>query len=214
VTRWAEPRGFPLSRSLARSGRGRAYPGTSGVRVNPDAPVTWPARRPMTQCMVRPCVARGFVDLSACGLASMYPAFDWSGLRSGPSWISARVRSHYRTGLERGHLGHQGSHAPGRPVLHFVSSSRRPRQGNRTMSSLSPDQCSSFVRAVKPFLRPGLQGSRGIARRGRQGWPSAWLSANVGVSRPRLDGSEHGATLKQTGVSSHSSWHIRNCVPC
>src|SRR5262249_38831616 len=29
-----------------------------------------------------------------CGLASMYPAFDWSLLCSGPSWISARVRSH------------------------------------------------------------------------------------------------------------------------
>src|SRR5262249_18408849 len=39
--------------------------------------------------MVWPCVARGFVDLAACGLASMYPASDWSGLGSGPSWISA-----------------------------------------------------------------------------------------------------------------------------
>src|SRR5262245_40993638 len=29
-----------------------------------------------------------------CGLASMYPAFDWSLLCSGPSLISARVRSH------------------------------------------------------------------------------------------------------------------------
>jgi len=28
-----------------------------------------------------------------CGLASMYPAFDWS-ICSGPSWISARMRSH------------------------------------------------------------------------------------------------------------------------
>jgi hypothetical protein len=28
--------------------------------------------------MVRPCVARSFVDL-VCGLASMYPASDWSG---------------------------------------------------------------------------------------------------------------------------------------
>jgi hypothetical protein len=27
-----------------------------------------------------------------------------------------------------GHSGHQGSHVPGRPVLHFVSSSRRPRR--------------------------------------------------------------------------------------
>jgi hypothetical protein len=35
-----------------------------------------------------------FVDLVVSGLASMYPAFDWSVLCSGPSWISARVRSH------------------------------------------------------------------------------------------------------------------------
>jgi len=30
-----------------------------------------------------------------------------------------------------GHLGHQYSHAPGRPNLHFVSSSRRPRRVRR-----------------------------------------------------------------------------------
>jgi hypothetical protein len=41
-----------------------------------------------------------FVDLLALGLASMYPASDWS-VCSGPPWISARVRSHYRIGLER-----------------------------------------------------------------------------------------------------------------
>jgi len=53
------------------------------------------ARRPfMTQCMVRPCVARVFVKIAVSGLASMYPAFDWSVSFSGPSWISARVRSH------------------------------------------------------------------------------------------------------------------------
>jgi len=27
-----------------------------------------------------------------------------------------------------GHSGHQCSHAPGRPILHLVSSSRRPRR--------------------------------------------------------------------------------------
>src|SRR6516225_4645798 len=32
----------------------------------------------MTQCMVRPCGARGFVNSGRCGLASMYPASDWS----------------------------------------------------------------------------------------------------------------------------------------
>ena len=35
-----------------------------------------------------------FIDLGHCGLASMYPASDWSALCSGPSWISARLRSH------------------------------------------------------------------------------------------------------------------------
>src|SRR6516165_10883812 len=29
-------------------------------------------------CMVRPCGARGFVNSGRCGLASMYPASDWS----------------------------------------------------------------------------------------------------------------------------------------
>ena len=74
-------------------------------------------------------------------------------------------------------MGHQGSHAPGRPVLHLVSSSRRPRQENGTMSSLSLlDQCSSFVRAMRPFHRPGLQlcgASRaGAVKAGRRAWLS------------------------------------------
>jgi hypothetical protein len=34
-----------------------------------------------------------FAELAVIGLASMYPAFDWSVWCSGPSWISARVRS-------------------------------------------------------------------------------------------------------------------------
>jgi hypothetical protein len=34
-----------------------------------------------------------FTELAVSGLASMYPASDWSVLYSGPSWISARVRS-------------------------------------------------------------------------------------------------------------------------
>jgi hypothetical protein len=34
-----------------------------------------------------------FAELAVSGPASMYPAFDWSVWCSGPSWISARVRS-------------------------------------------------------------------------------------------------------------------------
>jgi TolB-like protein len=47
----------------------------------------------VTQCMVRPCGARGFRRSGSYGLASMYPASGWSVLCSGPSWISARMRS-------------------------------------------------------------------------------------------------------------------------
>src|SRR6266478_9213371 len=32
-------------------------------------------------------------QLGRCGLASMYPASDWSVLCPGPSWISARIRA-------------------------------------------------------------------------------------------------------------------------
>jgi hypothetical protein len=51
--------------------------------------------------MVRPRVARGFRRSGRCGLASMYPTSVWSALCSGSSWISARLRSDYRTGLDR-----------------------------------------------------------------------------------------------------------------
>ena len=44
---------------------------------------------------LRPAVRRKRVSSICrhCGLASMYPASDWSALCSGPSWISARMRS-------------------------------------------------------------------------------------------------------------------------
>ena len=38
----------------------------------------------------------------------------------GHSWISARVRSSLADRPRTGHLGHQCSHAPGRPILHLV----------------------------------------------------------------------------------------------
>jgi hypothetical protein len=42
-------------------------------------------------------VKRASSSWRMCGLASMYPAFDWSWC----SGISARTRSYYRLGLER-----------------------------------------------------------------------------------------------------------------
>jgi hypothetical protein len=162
--------------------------------------------------MVRPCIARGFVDLAACGLASMYPASDWSGLCSGPSWISARVRSHYRTGLKRAiWVTRVRMRREDRSSISFHPLADLGRETGLCHRALL---ISSFVRAMRPFLRPGLRVLRGIARRGRQGWPSRLALHNVGVSRPRLDGPEHGATLTQVGAPSRSSWHIRSYVPC
>src|SRR5579864_8496577 len=65
-----------------------------------------------------------FVELAVNGLASMYPAFDWSVVLLAIMDISARAISL----AELGHSGHQCSHAPGRPILHLFSSSRRPRR--------------------------------------------------------------------------------------
>src|SRR5258705_8340609 len=79
----------------------------------------------MTQCMVRPCVARRF--RRAGGKRS---CINVSGL-----WLEAVLRaimdiSAPATSLadwpRLDHLGHQFLQAPGRPNLHLFSSSRRP----------------------------------------------------------------------------------------
>ena len=68
-----------------------------------------------------------FAELAVSGLASMYPVSSWSCLLRTIMDISARAVS-LADRPRLGHLGHQCSHAPGRPNLHLVSSSRRPRQ--------------------------------------------------------------------------------------
>jgi hypothetical protein len=51
----------------------------SAVGGKPAAPLRELVGLKVTQCMVRPCVARNFfVDLVGDGLASMYPASRWS----------------------------------------------------------------------------------------------------------------------------------------
>jgi hypothetical protein len=123
--------------------------------------------------MVRPCVASGFAELAVSGLASMYPAFDWS-FCSGPSWISARVRSRYRTGLDR---------------AIWVTSVRMRREGRTSISShpladlgwklliglrhrLLLISCSSFVRAKDrsfvPARRASIASRAGAVKAGRR----------------------------------------------
>jgi hypothetical protein len=67
-----------------------------------------------------------FVELAVSGLASMYPASDW-GVGAPGHHGHQRARDLISGKASTGHSGHQCSHAPGRPNLHLVSSSRRPR---------------------------------------------------------------------------------------
>ena len=165
--------------------------------------------------MVRPCVARGFRRSVGSSVLHQCIRPLIGACAPGHQDISARAFS-LAARPQVGHLGHQFSHAPGRPVLHLFSSSRRPRRetGYVISSSLAPYRFSSFVRARRPFLRPGLQLISGAARRGRQGWPSRLAHLCLGISRPRLDGPEQGASLKQVGMQSHRSSHTRRRALC
>ena len=87
-----------------------------------------------------------------------------------------------------GQTAHQGSHAPGRPVLHFISSRADRGVKSGTMAWLSPDQCSSFVRGVGPFLCLGLNlvqrhHAHGTVRAGRR----SSVGTRSSACRSRLD---------------------------
>ena len=160
------------------------------------------------RCMVRPCVARRSFDLAASGLASMYPASVWSVWYSRPSWISARIRSHYRLSLD-GLFGSPVFGCAGKTVLHLVSSSRRPRRvkGSQGLHRLSPYywSSSSLVCAGGRSFVPACT-AIAAARRHRQGWPSG--------HSPGLDDSEHGGRLRQVGTKAHrSSSRLRSRAP-
>src|SRR5262249_329381 len=81
---------------------------------------------PLMTRMYGPAVRRKRVCRSGgCGLASMYPACDWS---SAPGHHGYQRACDLISGqASMGHLGHQCSQAPGRPILHLVASSRRSR---------------------------------------------------------------------------------------
>ena len=124
--------------------------------------------------------------------------------------ISARATSltdRPRTGQK----GHQCSHAPGRPVLHLVSSSRRPRWvkafelGHRPAPYFGLFLCS--CRTAVPSSRPARADApgAGAVTAGRR----AGLASRSDASRPRLDGPEHGARIKWVGPTAHRSWRTR-----
>ena len=158
--------------------------------------------------------SKRFIDQVVSGLASMYPAFDWS-ICSGPSWISARVRPHYRTGLDR--------------VIRVTSV--RTRSEDRSSISSHPladlgwklliglrhrlllVSRSSFVRAAKgrsfvPARRTSIASRAGAVRVGRR----AWLAVGANIARLRFDRAEHGARIKRVGRLHRRSSSARRRV--
>jgi hypothetical protein len=112
--------------------------------------------------MVRPRVARRFRRTSGERSCINVSGLWLEHLLRAIMDISARAFS-LADRPRLGHLGHQGSHALGRPNLHLVSSSRRPRLEIGYIIV-----CSS-CRAVPlfeqwPFLRPGPQRAEHGAR--------------------------------------------------
>jgi hypothetical protein len=78
---------------MQKSARLSARWGISAVVATmPDREVLTPMYGPAVRC-------KRVSPIWVLDLASMYPASDWS-ICSGPSWISARVRSYYRTSLK------------------------------------------------------------------------------------------------------------------
>jgi hypothetical protein len=134
---------------------------------------TRPIECPLLECMVRPRVARGLRRSGGCG-----SCINVSGLTLERVMlraimdISARAIS-LAARSRLGHSGYQYSHAPGRPILHFVLSSRRPR---RVMAiALTPSIASHLVQ---------------------------FRCSCLGAARPCFDGLEHGAILTSVGESS------------
>ena len=147
----------------------------------------------------------------------MYPASDWSVLCSEPSWISARLRSHYRIGLPRavGVTSVRMRREDRSSII--VSSSRRPRRARvigYVINSLLGFALFLCLRlAAVPSSRPTGRRSavaQGAVKAGRR----ASLASCPAVPRPRLDGPEHGARIKQVGAPPHRSSRTRRCAPC
>jgi hypothetical protein len=154
---------------------------------------------------------------SSCRFAVLHQCIrpcDWS-VCSGPPWISARMRSHYRPGLKwaiwvtRVHMRREDRSS--------ISSHPLADLGGKLMQCYVI-ACSSSVQflcscqeAVPPS-RPAVD-----LRRRAQGPSSLAVALTSPLARgfqARLDGTEHGATLKQVGARSRLSWCIRSCAPC
>jgi hypothetical protein len=136
-----------------------------------------------------------FVELAVGGLASMYPAFAWS------SWAPGRHGNQRACDLisgqtSAGHSGHQCSQAPGRPILHLISSSRRPRRVE-----------NGLHHCVLPILRWTIK---------RAGWPPQQTcsprSCGHGRERSRRCAPACWRARSPAHCGAAASWPLRSRV--
>ena len=114
-----------------------------------------------------------------------------------------------------GQVGHQCSHAPGRPILHRRLILSQTSAGKLTTSSIAPHfalfLCSCL--AAVPSSRPA--GYRRAARRGGQGWPLRGPCHLLPCCQATaLTAPEHGARITLDGTPSHRSCRTRRRAPC
>ena len=156
--------------------------------------------------MVRPRVARGFVNLADAVLHQC--------IRPLIGACCAPGHHGYQRAFEL--ISRQASNGPfGSPVFACAGktdppslshSSRRPRRVRVLVtSSIVPHFALFLCSCWRSFLRPGLRAQTRRAQRAVKAGRRAVLTSCSTAARPRLDGPEHGARIKQVGTPSHLS---------
>src|SRR5215468_6278357 len=146
------------------------------------------------------------------GLALLYPASDWS-VCSGPSWISARMRPDSRKSLERASWvtsvrTRRDRSLHRRLILSQTSAGTLAKLGHRQ----SPPKLRLLIFHAVPlfvpsgrFFVPARECVSAPRARAVKAGRREDVAACAGVSRPRLDGPEHGARIKQIETLLHRS---------
>jgi hypothetical protein len=159
--------------------------------------------------MVRPCVARSFVDL-VFGLASMYPASDWSGvLLRATMDISARsISLADRPRQAKGVTRFRSRREDRSPSLRYLSQTSAGKGLSASLLRHRQLLISSvpwFVLMAVPSSRPDPRHATraGTVKAGPPG-PLAELG---------LDRAEHGAMIMQVWSNHRLSSSLRSLVP-
>ena len=165
--------------------------------------------------MVRPCVARGF--RRSVGSSVLHQCIRPQFGACAPGHHGYQRACVLITGqASSGLFGVPVFASAGKTVPPSLLILSQTSAGNRMWCyviacSLSVQFLCSCQEAV-PSSRPAVD-----LRRRAQGPSSLAVALTSPLARrfqARLDGTEHGATLKQVGAPSRLSWCIRSCAPC